>query len=265
MAQLTGNLEFTGSLGNISAYRRKGSDKIIVRTKGGAKKARIKKDANFASTRRINSEFGGRATASKFLMQAIGPLRPLADYNIAGPLNALTRPIQAMDTVSAWGERNINFTALPHLLEGFNVNNRTPFYSIIQNPLSYELAKTAGTGLVRFPALIPGVNFFVPEQYAFYQLLVSVGFVSNVVYTPYGYRALYDFSSHAQLTDSAWHSVKTGSPAENLEAKWTQPIDAAILQETIMILSVGIRFGRPEYGSINPFQSVGGGILLGVV
>ena len=72
----------------------KGSDKIILRTKGGASKEKIKKGKEFATTRRLNSEFGGRAVASKYIMRSLFPLKALADYNIAGPLNALIKPIQ---------------------------------------------------------------------------------------------------------------------------------------------------------------------------
>ena len=66
-------------------------DGIIVRKKGGASKKRIKKDPEFFQTRLLNSEFGGRSAASKRIMKVLLPLKPLADYNIAGPLNALLR------------------------------------------------------------------------------------------------------------------------------------------------------------------------------
>jgi len=38
MAELLSGFEFTGRLGNITAYKMKGSDKIILRTRGGASK-----------------------------------------------------------------------------------------------------------------------------------------------------------------------------------------------------------------------------------
>jgi len=37
MARITSVLQFEGSVGELSAYKQKGSDKIILRTKGGAK------------------------------------------------------------------------------------------------------------------------------------------------------------------------------------------------------------------------------------
>ena len=41
MGTLHGNLSFTGSISNISAYTMRGHDKVILRTKGGASKKQI--------------------------------------------------------------------------------------------------------------------------------------------------------------------------------------------------------------------------------
>ncbi|MBT1703214.1 hypothetical protein [Chryseosolibacter indicus] len=84
MAILSAEITFTGSFGQILAYKMGGGDKIIIRKKGGASKEKIKHDAAFANTRRVNAEFGGRAMASKWIMQMLWCIKPLADYNIAG-------------------------------------------------------------------------------------------------------------------------------------------------------------------------------------
>ncbi len=42
MGTRSNNFAFTGSLGNYSAYTMRGHDGIILRTKGGASKNRIK-------------------------------------------------------------------------------------------------------------------------------------------------------------------------------------------------------------------------------
>ena len=55
MANLTGNFSFTGSISNLSAYKRRDLDKVILRTKGGARKEKIKKDPAFALTRKHNT------------------------------------------------------------------------------------------------------------------------------------------------------------------------------------------------------------------
>jgi hypothetical protein len=80
-------LGFTGSLYNISAYKRRDMDTIIIRSNGGPSKRMIKSHPSFELTRKNNKEFGGRSTASKWIMRILYPLKPLSDYNISGPLN----------------------------------------------------------------------------------------------------------------------------------------------------------------------------------
>ena len=104
---------FTGSVGNLTAYKMRGVDGIVVRQKGGVSKERIQNDLNFHRTRENNAEFGGRSAASRSIMNALFPLKPLADYNIAGPLNALLRPIQVADPIGARGQRSVELSKSP--------------------------------------------------------------------------------------------------------------------------------------------------------
>jgi hypothetical protein len=101
---------FTGSVGNISVYKIRGSDEPVVRTKGGPTKKQIETKPSFATTRKNNKEFGGRARIAGQVLDILRPLKYLADYNLAGPLNTLFKPIQEMDTVNVHGQRNIELT-----------------------------------------------------------------------------------------------------------------------------------------------------------
>src|SRR5688572_10360908 len=98
MPKLIGELQFIGSLDNLSAYKMRGSDKIILRKKGGPSKKQIKHSPKFDLTRRNNKEFGGRVKAAAHIKRILYPMLFIADYNIIGPLNALLKPIQNMDT-----------------------------------------------------------------------------------------------------------------------------------------------------------------------
>ena len=77
----------------MSFYKVRGSDQIYIRKKGGPSRAKVKEGSTFINTRRNNDEFGGRAAASSWIMLMLQPLKPLGDYNIAGPLNSLLVPI----------------------------------------------------------------------------------------------------------------------------------------------------------------------------
>jgi len=67
MATLTSVLELNGPIGGLSFYKRKDSGKIIVRSRGGASREKIKEAASMEGTRLANAEFGGRASTCKKL------------------------------------------------------------------------------------------------------------------------------------------------------------------------------------------------------
>jgi hypothetical protein len=64
MARLISEIQFTGSLGNLSAYQMRGEKSVILRTKGGPSRRLIKTSKKFDLVRRYNAEFGGRSTAA---------------------------------------------------------------------------------------------------------------------------------------------------------------------------------------------------------
>lgn len=164
MALLDSEFSFTGPLGNLSAYRMRGTDKIVIRRKGGASKKQIKTSPTFVNTRRVNAEFGGRAFASKWIMHMLYHVKPLADYNIAGPLNAILKPTQDLDTTNKYGERSVLHSQKRHLLHGFSLTRKTTFESVLRAPLTYELSREMMSAEIHLPELIHGINFHTPRS-----------------------------------------------------------------------------------------------------
>lgn len=91
MAFLHGKGGFTGSLGNLSAYQPKGSDKIILRTKGGATKKQIKTHPHFARVRSNNEEFGSCSKMAARLRSELHPFVNMVDYNLQAAFSALNK------------------------------------------------------------------------------------------------------------------------------------------------------------------------------
>src|SRR5262245_57370077 len=120
MGKFEAPMSYTGTVSNISIYKVRGSDKPIVRTKGGPTKRQIQTKKSFATTRKNNMEFGGRAVIVRQVMSALRPFKYMSDYNIAGPLNSLFIPIQALDTEHEHGQRDVVLSKNPGLLQGFN-------------------------------------------------------------------------------------------------------------------------------------------------
>jgi len=262
MAKLDANFSFTGPLGNISAYRMRGIDRIILRKKGGASKRKIKTSRNFARTREANAEFGGRSIAGKWIRSALHYQKPMADYNISGPINALLVPIQEQDTVSPPGQRNIVLSKNPWLLQGFSLNRDTGFDSIVRNPLAWTLSRDTLSARIDIPALLPGINFFTAEKHPMYSIIATLGIVPDFFYNKWGYQpSSREYRQNdMQAADTGWYPVLKGSPAMKLEIQMgTMPPD----QSFSLVLSIGIRFGAlRDAGTIEQVKYAGAAKIL---
>lgn len=243
MAKLNPPLNFTGSLGNLSAYRMRGHDQIILRTKGGASREKIQTSPTFELVRRNNSEFSGRAVMSKWIMKALRPLKALADYNIAGPLNALVKPIQALDTQSEWGKRHVELSKHTSLLEGFSLNRKNHFDAVLRVAIPLTISRDTRTAQLTIPALVPGINFFPPPHQSVYSMVAVWGILPDVFFTEGKY--LPSSPSYSALTytmaSTPWQSVADTSPETSLQLALTfEPPD----EFYSLMLSIGIRYGE---------------------
>jgi hypothetical protein len=172
-------LDISGSLGMFSFYKRKDSDKVILRTKGGATRKQIEKSPKFALTRLNNDEFGDAAKGGCAIRLAIFHIRHLADYNFTPPMNALCRSIMKMDTEKALGTRRLKFSQYRHLLDGFNLNKRYPFNNVVKPPIYCTIDRTTSSATVQLPELTPGINMSLPWQYPMYRIIVSIGILHD--------------------------------------------------------------------------------------
>jgi hypothetical protein len=265
MAKLTDSLTFTGTLGNLSAYKMRGQDKIILRRKGGASKAKIKHSPAFENTRRINAEFSGRARASKYIMHALWPLKALADYNIAGPLNALLKPLQEMDSQSPWGQRHVQLSKNPQLLEGFSLNRKTLFESVVRAPIGCALNREALSAQVEIPALMPGINFFTPAWCTWYSIQVVLGIIPDLFFADgqYGLSSGQGAKPVVEVISTDWKAVREPAEAIHLSLSLEQPPPDPGFS---LMLSAGIRYGQPgPNGTIEQVRHAGAARVLAVV
>jgi len=262
MAKLNGDFGFTGSLGNLSAYTRRDMKKVILRGKGGPSKEKIKTSPRFDATRRNNAEFGGRATASRWVMHMLWHLKSLADYNIAGPINALLKHIQTLDPEGELGERSIQLSKTPSLLEGFSLNQQRPFDTAIRTQISYTLLRNKQSVSINIPALLPAINFHPQVSYPMYSLVATLGFIPDLFYHPFGYRPSSEQyeDTGSMVVYSDWYPVLQGSPAHTLEMQYPmQPPDGSFC----MIAGIGIRYGiMKETGVIEQAPYAGSAKVL---
>lgn len=266
MGKMEPGVEFTGSVGNLTAYRMRGVDGIVVRRKGGATKERIEQDHEFARTRENNAEFSGRSAASKLIMRMLYPLKALADYNIAGPLNALLRPIQIADSVSLRGQRSVEVSKSTGLLEGFSLNRKIVFESIVRAPVTANVSRDTMSAEVDIPALMTDINFKPQGKHPLYAFDAVLGLVPDLFFSTDGYKPSYEkYLSYLTgvRAKSDWFASSSGSPAIKLAMKHdlVPPDDHFVL-----MLSIGIRFGFPVRGTdVQQVKYAGAAKVLRVV
>jgi len=245
MGKIEQGVEFTGSIGNFTAYKMRGVDGIVVRKKGGVSKERIKKDREFLQTRLLNAEFSGRSAASKMIMRMMHPLKALADYNIAGPLNALLRPVQVNDPENNKGERSVLLSKYPEMLEGFSLNRKVVFESIVRAPVTCTVSRETMSAEVNIPAMMRDINFKPQGKHPLYSFEAVLGLVPDLFYSSSGYKPSHKkYSQPLSLVSAAsiWFSCLSGSETTKLALKLDFiPPD----EHFTLMLSIGIRYGSP--------------------
>ena len=241
MASMNGNMGFIGSMGNISAYKMLGSDKIIIRTKGGAKKDKIKRSPKFALTRENNSEFGGCAKMSKSIRAAIYPICHLADYNFTSAITSIVKKIQLQDVAHKRGERAVYLSQYRYLLDGFSLNKNTSFDAIIRHSFHPQLNKEDGSVTVELPALIPGVNLNLPWPQPVYRLVFSIGVVNDLEYGAMGFNPPSQSNNFTNQAYTPWQPSKQIQAAQtiNLQLQGFEPLT----DNQSIIIAAGIEMG----------------------
>lgn len=231
MAIIKNPIQFTGSVGNLTAYTMRGSDKIILRTKGGASKKKIKTSPRFQRTRENNAEFGQCAKVASGIRAAIWPVKHMADYNFTPVLNALAKHVQLMDTKHERGEREIWFSQHTYLLEGFSLNQKNTFDSVVRHPLQFHINREAIHATIQLPRLVPGVNLRIPWQYPLFRFVAGFGMMSDHGATRQG---------HAVSVETEWRPVFQPFEGQILELQLNN-----IHKTNTLLLSIGIETGMP--------------------
>ena len=222
MARVKNLDQITGNLKNLSFYTRKGSEGIIVRTKGGATKEKIKRDPAFAGLRKANKEFGGCSKMSKQIRMAFYGLGHVADYNLSAVLNRLAKDIQKTDSLHPAGERDIRFSTYRFLLKGFDFSRTTRFASLLRVPLSYSIVRQKQEAVLQIPAFACSFGLNMPDTrtaFSYFRITAALGIVTDMALNPLnqGYEPVHDKLGQGYLTRSTeWYSTAGSVPEQEL-------------------------------------------------
>ena len=222
MARVKNLDQITGNLKNFSFYTRKGSDGIIVRTKGGATKEKIKRDPAFAGLRKANKEFGGCSKMGKQIRMAFYGLEHVAEYNLSSALSKLAKDIQKTDSLHPVGERDIRFSTYRFLLKGFDFGRTTRFASLLRVPLAYTLVRQRQEAVLHIPAFACSFGLNMPDTrtaFSYFRITAALGIVTDMALNPQtlGYEPVHDKLGQGYRTCSTeWYSTQGSVPEQEL-------------------------------------------------
>jgi hypothetical protein len=262
MAKLAGNLAFTGSVGDMSAYRMQGVDKIIIRNKPVISRHRRLHHGNYALTRLYSQEWKGCTMAGQLIRRAMHGVKHLSDYNFSGVLNGLCKNIQKDDTVSVLGTRSVLLSKYGYKLEGFCLTKYHSFSSLFRSPINSVVDITTGTAAVQMPEVIPGINFFNPRQQPLYRFVFLLSAVPDIIYD--AERKIFcqtiEQTAHSAIVTSGWKSQNESTEAGefNLQLTNYQPMP----DDNNLMLCAGIEFGTPVSNTEIKFVKYAGSAMV---
>jgi hypothetical protein len=242
MAKMKGPFLFTGTIGDVTAYTRKGTEGVIVRRKGGPTKKQMKTKKSYANTRRNMAEFGGRSTAARWMRNMVAPFMPMAQGSFNKDLHRRLQKIQLLDTVSDWGKRGIPFSANPKLLEGLSLNDQSPMDIVLKTPIRFDIDKPLLEARLILPQVIPGINLRPPGSHPFFGFTMVLGLLPDLVFGDPVYVPAFDKDQYPRIVtkETGWLPVTKAIPEE----EWILQLPGKTPKGSFsLLLSAGIRFG----------------------
>src|ERR1035437_6202805 len=247
MTIVKGFMQMTGSIQGVSFYTLKGSDKVIMRTKGGATKKRIAKGPEFENTRKQNMEFGGCSKFGSKARKAFGGLHRLADYNVTPVLNAMGKDLMKLDTVSEVGKRNLKLTENKEILEGFNFNRQYPFNTVVRISPQWALDRDNIQTTVTVPRINTDIDLLNIQKLPFFRLIVAIGTVSDLAYneTKNEYKPLVpDLHGASKATTGEWFKTQSIIQEQTLTVQLNDELVSELTDYVTVLLSMAIEFGN---------------------
>lgn len=250
MAIIKPPFEIVGSIRGVSFYKQYGSDKVIMRTKGGAAKQKIKNSPKFAKLRLHQTEWGGCVKMSRAICCALWRVIPLADFNVSAYLNGFSKKLQGLDTEMPVGQRRILLSKNKYLLDGFQLNRIHTFASILRVAPFWEIKRETLEARVEIPYINTDIQLVNPNNLPFFRIKACLGFVSDMhqvenekEYIPNNI----NLDSFTLEQHTEWYSTNRQISAQELNIKYEDQYVSDLTDDISMILSIGVEFGKPGF------------------
>ncbi len=253
MAIVRGALQVTGSIKGVTFYTRVGSDKVIMRTKGGPSKQRIAKGAEFEKLREHQQEWGACVQFARAVRQAVGQNYRLCDFNLSPVWTGIGKNLMKMDQMGKQGERRLYLSTYRQALEGFSFSRNYPLNSVLRVLPVCNIQRDMLEASVTFPRINTVTDLLNVQRLPYFRLIVGMGTVSDMVYHPlnlfYNFEPLVDLLQGVcveHVTD--WYPADNVLKEQTIVLKMNEELLEFMTENVCILLSIGIEFGKVGFG-----------------
>ena len=247
MASIKGAIQMNGGIKGVSFYSLRGSDKVFMRTKGGATKDQIATSPKFEGLRKQQKEFSGCAKFGSLSRYAFGGLHRLADYNLTPVLSGIGKSLMKLDTESEVGTRSLKLSSYPKALEGFNFNRNYPFNTVLRILPRLELNRESLKADVTIPRINTDIDLLNIQKLPFFRLILSIGTVSDMLYNPTinDYEPMvFNLHGASEITTGNWNSTQTILPEHTMTVQMSVVQVSELTGNVTVLLSMAVEFGN---------------------
>lgn len=244
MAKMKGPIKLVGTIDDLNMYQMEGSGEFIARKKPGPSREKLKKHPKYAKTRANNSAFGGGSKFSQEIRKTAGnELIALMYSYIAGDLTGLGNNIaEAIPSDLPHGQEPILISKAHQWLTDYDLNERCLFNSVLRAQLPFTIDRENLSAIIHIPDLLPGIQFKMPEPYAFFKLRFTLGLVTDFIWTPFGYTRSVKRDGYRKITmETDWQESNQPFASEDISLTLSHP--TPLVNGESLILYAGIEWG----------------------
>lgn len=265
MAKITEGLPLTGNLGMLSAFKMRGVDGIVVRRKGGPTKEQVKTSPRYERLRENNREWEGCSKGAAHIKLTLSGITHLADHNLSSHFTGVGMKARLADLLSDRGKRNILFSRTRHMLEGYELNRKVLFNSVIRVAPAFTLYRTDGSANIIIPEMTPGIHLKMPWNYPVFRFIITLGVVPDMMFSEQGYKPSNGLrQSQHVMVRTDWFSSRTEYEGQTLSL---QPDNLDGFSDYCsLILTIGLEAGTTGHLNVyEPVNYMGCGKIISVV
>lgn len=267
MAIVKGIIQATGGVKGMSFYTVEGSDKVIMRAKGGPSKKRIATGKEFEKFRSHQAEWPACVQFARAVRNAAGDVYRMADFNLSPVWTGMGKRLLKLDTTGEVGKRTLRPGAYKQALEGFSFNRKAPFASVLRVTPACTIDRDNLRGSVTFPRINTASDLSNPHNLPYFRLVISLGTVSDMVFVAEGqgkYAPANDeLNGLGVSAASSWLSANDHLLELTLVASFEEKFLQWLTPDITLILSVGVEFGNVGFGGkISPVKRAGSAKII---